>query len=365
MSDSQLTFNILFLPGTVRELSLFLLTLQDRTKHTRFNIWSNGCKREENDLLYHFAQRYDRCQFEVFSETLLPHGEVLTELQRNETSHRFAFMDSDIFATGEFMSNLERRLEHATAVFSCPPIWSCGELDRLPAGFEALSGIISLLNDGSCVGNSYLAIYDNDALSDLIRKTGLTFSKITWPEIPTPIQQVLRQNGMEKVLYDTGKLLNILLAIDGHRLEFAKSPNLVHIGGISGTVKAVNLNENVARPSMRHRINIRLPRLLRTVIGQLRGQDSWSQGLSSAELTWQSKKSLRRKRTSLELTSFLRAKVNGRVHQPDLAGLPRQVKDAVVEVESKLSELYIGHRNELRSLGLNHVMGSPSHRGAA
>jgi len=44
------------------------------------------------------------------SDRVLSHGETLTILQRQERARYFTFLDSDVFATGEFLSDFIQSL---------------------------------------------------------------------------------------------------------------------------------------------------------------------------------------------------------------------------------------------------------------
>jgi hypothetical protein len=53
------------------------------------------------------------------------------------------------------------------------------------------------------------------------------------PGLTDDARAELARLGHEYILYDTGKLLNTFLQVDGNRLCHEEHPNLMHIGGLS------------------------------------------------------------------------------------------------------------------------------------
>jgi hypothetical protein len=68
-----------------------------------------------------------------------------------------------------------------------------------------------------------------------MQTTGISFKRYNWPEIPVDYQDQLAGAGLDKICYDTGKLLNLALLLQGVSLVFQASSSLGHIGGISST----------------------------------------------------------------------------------------------------------------------------------
>lgn len=231
-----ITFNILFVSGTVRSLSPFIFSILDASPDCSVRLVSNGCRADEDRILASIASADSRLSFcKIETKRALDHGVVLSMLQKNETSPVFAFMDSDIFATSDFLDEFNWSPADSAAVFSCPPAWSNAGLEQLPEGYGILSGVYSQLHDGFDVGSSFFAIYDNELLTRCMNDTGLTFKPYMWEQLPSSLQAELTAAGKRMAFYDTGKMLNIVLQLRyGAEIEFKRSNSLEHLGGISG-----------------------------------------------------------------------------------------------------------------------------------
>ncbi len=165
------------------------------------------------------------------------HGEVLTMLLRSEKSETFAFLDSDIFATGPFLADLAAIASESDAIFGCEPPWTNEPLRTLPQGHEVLFGYHRWLWNGLYTGLSFFAVYDRRLLNRIVSDTKITFRNYIWAEIPTPAQKRLESHDLRLGSYDTGKVVNILMEIDGHRLSHFDATNLGHLGGLSQAVR--------------------------------------------------------------------------------------------------------------------------------
>jgi hypothetical protein len=167
------------------------------------------------------------------SRTIMRHGELLDYLQSLEDSQYFCFMDSDILATGDFSSEVSQYLNQYAAVFSGRPIWCMEEEQTLPETLPSIPGHCNRTADGVCLGSSYFAIYDNRTLTRFMHSAGIGLARYQWSTIPAPYQNQLIDMGLKRTRYDTGKLLNILLAAQGPPLLFLDSASLQHLGGVS------------------------------------------------------------------------------------------------------------------------------------
>jgi hypothetical protein len=142
-------------------------------------------------------------------------------------------MDSDILATGEFMSEMSSYLPQYAGVFSGSPIWCTEEERVLGASAPRVRGQFNRTADGVCLGSSYFAIYDNNVLTEFIQSTGIDFRRYWWRQVPHQYQRQVACMGLQRERYDTGKLLNILLFAQGRAIVFVDSLFLQHIGGVS------------------------------------------------------------------------------------------------------------------------------------
>ena len=288
-ADSALTFNILYMRGTVSVLRLFARSLAASSSTYRFRLISNGATAEENRELEALCGESPRLEFDVIAaDKPLPHGTALTQLQQREQSPWFAFMDSDIFATGDFEKELEAFRHDHPAVFSCPPVWSNEQHEVLPDDFQVLSGVYNRLHDGFPVGASYFGIYDNAVLSDTLAETGLTLDLYRWDGIPKPIQQEVQAAGRKLFLYDTGKLLNIVMALRGQVGYRAPLANLCHIGGVSC------IESRKRRRWPRAGLSKWAGPMIRRLATRLGLHNGWREQVQPDEQQWQDAKTLRR-----------------------------------------------------------------------
>jgi hypothetical protein len=230
---ADLKFNIICTPGAVQYAPLFALSLR-KWSDCSFRLVANGCSLIENRVLLEFCEKDPRFEFFALPvKTAIQHGKALSYLQSHERSDTFCFMDSDILATGEFLSELTPYLNQYAGVFSGSPVWLEDEDKVLPATFQEMAGRYSRTDQNICLGSSYFAIYDNQALTQTIQSTGIGLNRYPWANIPVETQNQLVQMGLRKTGYDTSKLLNLLLLNQGERLLFSASSDLQHVGGIS------------------------------------------------------------------------------------------------------------------------------------
>lgn len=233
MNSGDLTFHIAFVQGTVQHLLALTWSVIENSG-CRFRLVSNGCDSRENQLLRQLANESPRVEFHnIPTHKPLRHGILLDQLLQLETSNYFAFMDSDIYATGPFLPSMLSAASNAKAIFSCMPIWCRGSMESVPQGFRLLKGFHNRLPNGFKIGSTYFAIYDKITLRNLIEETGISFEVSLWDDLPRRVQMKLKQSGHKFVRYDTGKLINILLNLRGHQLCQVSSDRLKHIGGIS------------------------------------------------------------------------------------------------------------------------------------
>lgn len=232
----ELKFNIAYVPGTVRYLRLLVFSLL-KWSDCSFRLVANACSPQEVRLLRELCHKSTRLELLTApSKTVLPYGEMLNYLHSVEHSDHFCFLDSDILASGDFVSEMLPYLDENAAVFSASPIWCEDEPPIVPAGIARIPGYFNRTSEGLCIGNTCFAMYDNTVLIPFLNTTDITFQLYQWPDIPAPYQSELIDMGLRKRAYDNGRVLNILLAARGNRLVFVDSPSLQHIGGFSGRI---------------------------------------------------------------------------------------------------------------------------------
>lgn len=339
-----LKFNIIFVPGTVRILRLAVFSILDNSDCC-FRLVSNGCGEDEARLLREWCRDNPRLEFFDASQIhgsrtnasparVIPHGDLLTRLQRDERSPLFALMDSDIFASGVFLDELAPVLEANDAVFSCWPIY-CNDLSQtMPPDCRIMHGEINKLSDGTCVGGTYFAIYDNSVLTRLMQETGLTMRRYVWEEIPPSVQDELRQSNKVLNIYDTGKLLNILLTLRGFSTRLAKLNNLCHIGGMS----SVALLSRYSR--IRGGLSMILPATILKMLRWMKMYNGPFDKSSREERRFIGKMSLRLRTTSEYMTAYLNFLELGTRQPSPFRHKDSQLVARVHETERLLDELY-------------------------
>ena len=252
VTANALRFNIIYTPGTVKYLLLFTLSLLRHSSDCTFRILANGCTLSEVRQLTAFCASSTRLEFANLGPRLLPHASVLNQLYQQEDGDYFCFMDSDIFATGDFLPDFLAALDEHVAVFSSIPIWQTAEAATASADVQKLGGRYFQTADGFQLGVSYFGIYDNRVLNAFTQRTGVDFErcawvregyyrKTPWGEVPEQYKPVLAAAGLQKQHYDTTKLLNILLQLEAQqRIAYLPVETLQHIGGIASNIKAGN-----------------------------------------------------------------------------------------------------------------------------
>ncbi len=229
----SLEFNVVYTPGSVKYLSLFVWSLLENSDAC-FRLVSNGCLPIENQHLLAMCRREARLEFHAIpAKASLPHGQALNYLHALTRTEHFCFLDSDIFATGDFLGRAVPSLADHVAVFSGSPLWIEPAGDVLPAGFPNVNGEFNRTDKGLCLGCTYFAIYDHGALADVMHSTGVGFEEARWAEIPEAERREIRALSLERASYDTGKVVNLLLASRGHRMVNLDIPDLWHVGGTS------------------------------------------------------------------------------------------------------------------------------------
>lgn len=229
----QLTFHIIYMPGTVRYLTPLLSSLL-KWSTADFRLVSNGCNAEERELLSKLCAGCPRLSYvELPSQSPVAHGAALQQLQAINQEPQFCFMDSDIFATGPFLPSVSEAISRYKALFSCTPLWCKPGESILPPDHSEIQGRHSHTEDGICLGSTYFAIYDSDVLASIMKNEDVNFDVVRWEQIRSDHQKVLQEMRLNRQEYDTGKLINLLLHLRGHSSRFLDIPQLHHLGGFS------------------------------------------------------------------------------------------------------------------------------------
>ncbi|MCK4894998.1 MAG: hypothetical protein KAT07_13565, partial [Calditrichia bacterium] len=198
-------------------------------------VVNNGCTGQEKEMIIHLCNNHSRLEYyELSADNIFAHGAALSHLQSIEESDYFCFMDPDIFAVGNFMDKFTPLLPQHSGVFSGSAIWQPEQDQIIEKSNLRVGGRFHWTSDDFCLGSSFFAIYHNSTLSQLLKTTDFTFDKyLDWQKIPPKFREEIEKIGLKKEAYDTGKIINIMLQVYGHKIIYKDSKTLWHLGGLS------------------------------------------------------------------------------------------------------------------------------------
>lgn len=223
-------FHVVYTPGTVRTLSLFAWSLLEHTD-ARYCLVSNGCSVLERTFLAALATRDPRLRHRDLGPAMLPHGEALDLLLEGSSGPWFGFLDSDLLATGDFVLPTP-----GAAVFTGRPTWVAASEETLGPDFQVVSGTFQRDSRGLPLGSTYCALYDRSALLEARHEARVGFAP---GPLPDRVRQRLAEAGLERSVFDTGKVLNALLALSCVPLSWRPDLPVRHLGGVSfGALRA-------------------------------------------------------------------------------------------------------------------------------
>lgn len=241
-------FNVIYIPGTVAQLSRFIPLLLANSSCSlpnsscSYRLISNGCSAEEERCLIRFGGD-SRCSFyRLQSIQTVPLGDALVELANVFSEEEFfCFMDSDIAVTGEFMNDFLPLLENNQAVFSGAAIWASEADKTLTSQHGAIAGPHTRTLDGVCLGSSYFGIYRRKWFDHVTRSLNVTPNKFRdLSKLDAGFLEYLRAKDLIKLDYVPPKLLNLGYAYLGVPVTYLESRHLHHIGGFSMATYAMS-----------------------------------------------------------------------------------------------------------------------------
>ena len=237
----MLTLNVIYTRGTITRLSFLVWSLLEHSEYC-FRLVANGCTFAEMAALQRLAARSPRLSFVALpAKGIMPHGQALNYLQAGTRDERFGFIDSDIFTVDPLPTR--QMLTDAKACMCSPSTLFRSSEDSMPANLGA----------APC---TYLAVYDNAALTKVIRSAGIGFDKYHWPEIAPEHQQHLIRLGVGRTAFDTAQLVTLLLLEPGETPHSLRTSQLIHIGGFSrSTTRREHFGPLGALRRVRHRVN--------------------------------------------------------------------------------------------------------------
>ena len=231
--DRDLVFNIVWTGSVFPYLKHFVVS-QIRHSEARFRFVANGCPPDQVDLMRQFAASHADRVVEVFvsSWSMDRHGDALDSvLEQRDDGEHFCFVDPDILAEGPFLPEFVEALEGGCAgVTSGKGIWN--DDPTVPPGHPGVPGECFYSQDGFLFGSPHFAMYRSDLLRETRARRGVRFGS-AGNDLAPEAKAALAAAGHDYWIYDTGKVVNIFLQVDGHRLCHFEHPALLHVGGMS------------------------------------------------------------------------------------------------------------------------------------
>jgi hypothetical protein len=232
-SESAFVFNVVW-TGSVFPYLRHLVASQVRHGGADFRFVANGCPPEQVRLMEELAAASDGRVVEVFvsSASMDRHGAALDAvLATRDDGEFFCFVDPDILAAGAYLPEFIEALDAGcAAVTSGKGVWTDDVV--VPEGHPGVPGECFYSRDGYLFGSPHFAMYRRAPLQDTIARWGVGFAS-AGGDLTQEAKDALGAAGHRYWIYDTGKIVNILLQEGGHRLCHFEHPALLHIGGMS------------------------------------------------------------------------------------------------------------------------------------
>ena len=231
--EPAFVFNVVW-TGSVFPYLRHFVASQLRHSGARFRFVANGCPPDQVRLMERFAAAEHGRVIEVFvsSTTMERHGAALDAvLEARDDGEFFCFVDPDILAERPYLPEFADALdEGCAAVTSGRGVWTDDVI--VPAGHPGVPGECFYSQDGYLFGSPHFAMYRRAPLQETISRWGAGFGS-AGADLTQDAKDAMAAAGHRYWIYDTGKIVNILLQEDGHRLCHFEHPALLHIGGMS------------------------------------------------------------------------------------------------------------------------------------
>jgi hypothetical protein len=231
--ESDFVFNVVW-TGSVFPYLRHLVASQLRHSGARFRFVANGCPPDQVQLMEELTATADGRVTEVFvsSTTMDRHGAALDAvLAARDDGEFFCFVDPDILAERPYLREFADALDKGfAAVTSGRGVWTDDVV--VPAGHPGVPGECFYSQDGYLFGSPHFAMYRRAPLEATVSRWRAGFAS-AGGDLTQEAKDALAAAGHRYWIYDTGKIVNILLQEDGHQLHHFEHPALLHIGGMS------------------------------------------------------------------------------------------------------------------------------------
>ena len=235
MSQAQPVFNIVVTGGVFWHLRFFVCSLVHNSD-ARFRLVANGCTPETLALLDDYAATHPGQVVEVLevsSDAIVAHGVALDAVRRQrDDGDLFGLVDTDIKARGPYLAPYLDLLRTNSAVTSGRQVWVDDHVVPATHLGLGLDGRHFFHPEGFVYGCPHFALYRRGELDETCARWGVGFGS-AGPDLPEATRARLASAGHHYLAYDTGKIVNILLQLDGRTLRHVDPDVLIHIGGMS------------------------------------------------------------------------------------------------------------------------------------
>lgn len=231
--EDRVVFNIVWTGGVFSLLEPLTVSIL-RHSEAKVRFIANACPQEEVTAMERFGGEHpDRMAdiVVVSEEFMVRHGSALDRvLATSDDGPYFSLLDPDIFVVGPFLTDVGRLLSGASAVTAGKEVWSDDNVR--PSEHPGVSGEFFFDQDGFVFGSPHFAIYESAGLRETMQRWDVGFGS-TGNDLSERTRQRLEEMKRSFWVYDTAKLVNILMQGDGHGVVHEELENLVHIGGVS------------------------------------------------------------------------------------------------------------------------------------
>jgi hypothetical protein len=235
MSEEHPVFNIVVTGRVFWHLRFFVCSLLHNSD-ARFRFVANGCAPETLALLDDYAGAHPGRVVEVMDvspEAMVAHGVALDAVRRRrDDGELFCLVDPDIKARGPFLAPYLELLRMHSAVTSGRQVWVDDHVVPDTHLGLGLDGRHFFHPDGFVYGCPHLAMYRRAHLDETCARWGVGLGS-AGPELADATRDRLASAGHLYQVYDTGKIVNVLLQLDGRTLRHVDPDELIHIGGMS------------------------------------------------------------------------------------------------------------------------------------
>jgi hypothetical protein len=170
---------------------------------------------------------------DVSSERIIAHGVALDIVRRSrDDGELFCFVDNDIKAKGPFLPPFLELLRDHSAVTSGKQVWVTDHVVPDTHLGLGLDGRHFFHPNGFVYGCPHFAMYRRAHLDETCERWRVGLGS-AGPDVSDEARAQLESAGHLYKVYDTGKIVNILLQVDGRSLAHIDPDELIHIGGMS------------------------------------------------------------------------------------------------------------------------------------